>query len=315
MSLWQRLSLSPKQFFFIKLFCVSFCMHGVVLGLLMLHTFSSHVSITLHALSGTSVYYVPVVASDAHIKQMNASVVKSEGGSALLVKKDIAPAAQSPGSSKISTSVVEHKAIHKAIKMATGMSCEKIQKIKTKNKKKSAKEQRKKELSAKKQKEEQDKIKTKNKHNKTAQEKIKNKQNVSVKDTKKEEKAVVEENVKSVSTQQVGSVEKMQQGSELIDSQISGTPVYVSYKDFDAAVMGAAFIETMKEKWIAPVGMPRDIECEIVVSIDKSGKLVSMDVARSSNVLVYDMAVKESLVSMEFPKEVHGTTIRIVFKP
>ncbi len=308
MSLWQQLVPSPKRYFIFKLLSISFIVHGVLLCLLMLHTFNAPVSIILYAFSGTTVHYVPVVASDEHIAHMNARSLHTHTVQSFGEKNEKVPL---PGSSKVPSLVVQEATINKAVKTATGIASGKIKKIKGNAKKNNNK---KKPLLKKQNKVQEKKLK------KDTIDALQKKQKKILKQPPGKKDILQQEKKDSIIGQEVSIAHsevpvQVQNGASETHEMIAGDVVYVSYKDFDAAMMSAAFVASMKEKWVAPVGVSKECECEVVVSLDKNGKLEQVTIERSSNVLVYDMAVKEALAIMDFPCEVYGKVLHIVFKP
>jgi hypothetical protein len=66
--------------------------------------------------------------------------------------------------------------------------------------------------------------------------------------------------------------------------------------------------------WNPPIGLSKDLECEIKASVDNEGKIYKVYVEKSSGVLVYDMSARMAFVKVEMPKEVYGKDIILNFK-
>ena len=332
MSLWQRLSLSYKTLFFIKLSFVSLVIHAVVLFFLVRHCFEAPLSLVLQCNTHSSVKYIPLVASYKKIAELNAKnknrlteVEKGKKSAEKMHKSaESTDSVNNEGLSSSARKMISHGVVHegmikRAVKKATGMVIEK-------------QEQHKKEKRTGHKKKENVK-KNKNQKQKKAAKDITIKKVIKDATIKKDSaitKPVQQEKAESVemgkekgsqtyvseakqplNSEEAAVVKKQEEG---VGTTNDDAVMYVSYKEYDAIVAGAAFVDSMKDQWIAPVGMPKNSSCEVLITIDAKGDLAALSIERSSNVLVYDVAVKDALSSMEFPKEVYGKTLRVSFK-
>lgn len=88
--------------------------------------------------------------------------------------------------------------------------------------------------------------------------------------------------------------------------------VFVGYEELDQSIIGSKIQQTIQQIWIAPVGMKKDIACEVQVKIGADGQALQAKVLKSSEVFVYDASARKALLAIEYPKEVYRKTITIV---
>lgn len=131
--------------------------------------------------------------------------------------------------------------------------------------------------------------------------------------TKQEVTTVQQEQIANqVSSEIVQEAQDGQQGSDTTLSPVSDNVVFVGYEQFDECVIGSKIQHAIVQSWTSPVGLDQGISCEMKIAVSLDGAADSIEVAKSSGILVFDMSARTALQQIEFPKEVHGKTIMIV---
>ncbi|MBP6892454.1 TonB C-terminal domain-containing protein [Candidatus Babeliales bacterium] len=88
--------------------------------------------------------------------------------------------------------------------------------------------------------------------------------------------------------------------------------IFVGYEELDQSMIGSKIQHEIQQNWTPPVGMRKDIVCEVRVKIGSDGEAVETKVNKSSGVFVYDSCAKKTLQKIEYPKEVWNKTITIL---
>lgn len=88
----------------------------------------------------------------------------------------------------------------------------------------------------------------------------------------------------------------------------------ISQKEQDARDLQVLLQEEMQEHWHPPVGLSKDLVCEMVVCVDAHGNVSHFDFVTTSGVLVYDVHAQSTLMAMEYPKQAWGKQLTITFK-
>ena len=70
----------------------------------------------------------------------------------------------------------------------------------------------------------------------------------------------------------------------------------------------------ISQYWKPPIGLSRDLECDIKASIDGNGKISKISVEKCSGVLIYDTSARMAFMQAQMPKEVYGKEIILTFK-
>ena len=66
--------------------------------------------------------------------------------------------------------------------------------------------------------------------------------------------------------------------------------------------------------WKPPVGLCKDLLCEVRVQIDEQGVIKYAKVDKVSGVLVYDVNARSTVLAMNFPKSAWGKELVLHFK-
>jgi flagellar motor protein MotB len=91
--------------------------------------------------------------------------------------------------------------------------------------------------------------------------------------------------------------------------------LYVTHKELQGIELQNALEQAIQKVWKAPVGIEESVESEVALTIGWQGKLVDAKVIKSSDILVFDVAVQDALAEMSFPKGVWGKEVKVAFKP
>lgn len=130
--------------------------------------------------------------------------------------------------------------------------------------------------------------------------------------TKQEVATVQSEQVANqVLSESVQDVSDEQNSSDTTLSPVSENIIFVGYEQFDECVIGSKIQHAIIQSWTPPVGLDQGVCCEMKITISSDGIADSIEVAKTSGVLVFDMSARTALQQIEFPKEVHGKTIMI----
>jgi hypothetical protein len=131
--------------------------------------------------------------------------------------------------------------------------------------------------------------------------------------TKEEVTTVQQEQVANqVSSEVVQDVQDGQNSSDTTLSPVSDNVVFVGYEQFDECVIGSKIQHAITQSWTPPVGVDQGVCCEMKVTVSPDGTADSIEVVKTSGILVFDMSARTALQQIEFPKEVHSKTIMIV---
>lgn len=113
----------------------------------------------------------------------------------------------------------------------------------------------------------------------------------------------ISEKVDSVVQEEVSKV------AEIIDPD---EVTFIGYEQLDSLVIQNKIQRAIEQNFKAPIGIKKDVSCELSVRIGADGKVSNSTFIRSSGVLVYDTSARSMLQKIEFPKEVWNKTITIV---
>jgi hypothetical protein len=98
----------------------------------------------------------------------------------------------------------------------------------------------------------------------------------------------------------------------LLDDFDEDNVIFVGYEELDQSMIGSKIQHEIQQNWTPPVGMKKDISCEIRVKVGSDGEAIETKVSKSSGVFVYDSCAKKTLQKIEYPKEVWNKTITIL---
>lgn len=90
--------------------------------------------------------------------------------------------------------------------------------------------------------------------------------------------------------------------------------VYMGRDEYAAYQLQQFLQEQIDRCWSPPVGTSSDLVCTMKVAIGKEGIIQLIDTEESSRVLIYDIAARNALSEIKFPKQLWGKEIRITFK-
>ncbi len=69
----------------------------------------------------------------------------------------------------------------------------------------------------------------------------------------------------------------------------------------------------ISQKWSPPPGVPQETACQLLLHIDSQGAIVDVAVAKSSGVLLFDLAAQAAIDELNCPKWAWGKSIALTF--
>ncbi len=90
--------------------------------------------------------------------------------------------------------------------------------------------------------------------------------------------------------------------------------VYVGSQELEALQMHDAVQKEVVHHWKPPVGLSKELVCQIKMLINWEGNLETITVAQSSGVLLYDIAARSAVQKVSLPKWAWGKEFAITFK-
>lgn len=133
---------------------------------------------------------------------------------------------------------------------------------------------------------------------------------------------------KAVEELKVEPVQEVQQTSEMVapandvlqelkqevddDDFDENNVIFVGYEEIDKSIIGSKIQHSIQQIWTPPVGMQKNISCEVYVKVGADGQALQAKVTKSSGVFVYDACARKTLLAIEYPKEVCGKSITII---
>lgn len=101
---------------------------------------------------------------------------------------------------------------------------------------------------------------------------------------------------------------------ELTVEAVSPDTVYIGQVERDALYMESLIRQEVESKWRPPVGLSKDLVCEIQLEVDWHGKADQIQVIRASGVLLYDISARCAIKGMQFPRAMCGKKFCMSFK-
>lgn len=87
---------------------------------------------------------------------------------------------------------------------------------------------------------------------------------------------------------------------------------FIGYEQLDTLAVQNKIQQLIQHNFKFPIGLKKDVSCEVTVLIGDKGKSKDVTMIRSSGIVVYDTAARAMLYKIEFPQEVWNKTITIV---
>lgn len=87
---------------------------------------------------------------------------------------------------------------------------------------------------------------------------------------------------------------------------------FIGYEQLDSLAVQNKIQQMVQQNFKSPIGIKKDVSCELTVLVGDSGKSKTVTMVRSSGILIYDTSARAMLYKIEFPKEVWNKTITIV---
>lgn len=87
---------------------------------------------------------------------------------------------------------------------------------------------------------------------------------------------------------------------------------FIGYEQLDSLAVQNKIQQMVQQNFKCPIGIKKDVSCELTVLVGDSGRSKAVTMVRSSGILIYDTSARAMLYKIEFPKEVWNKTITIV---
>ncbi len=119
---------------------------------------------------------------------------------------------------------------------------------------------------------------------------------------KKEEKAAVQALLAQANLPKKVNEKKIEPKIKTEKKKVEPIPVRITdlYKE-------------ISQKWSPPPGVPKETVCELLLQIDWQGAIVGIAVAKSSGVLLFDLAAQAAVDELNCPKWAWGKSIALTF--
>jgi len=117
------------------------------------------------------------------------------------------------------------------------------------------------------------------------------------------EQPVVEEKVAQIDPEIVQAVDV--QGENV---------VYVGLHEYEALEVQRQIQQEAQRCWKTPPGVAADVSCQIIVHVDRTGKICDINIAEKSGILMYDVSARQAVYQMEFPRGSWGKEVVVYFK-
>tara|TARA_Y100000588_G_scaffold395118_1_gene520086 strand:- start:66 stop:854 length:789 start_codon:yes stop_codon:yes gene_type:complete len=115
------------------------------------------------------------------------------------------------------------------------------------------------------------------------------------------------EQVVTTKEQQQKTIEKQIETSDISLDDVT----FVGYEQLDTLTTQHTIQHRLQQHFRPPVGIAKDVSCDLLVQVSDAGKAVSVKIQRSSNILVYDAAARVAIYKVTFPQEVWNKKITI----
>ena len=86
---------------------------------------------------------------------------------------------------------------------------------------------------------------------------------------------------------------------------------FIGYQQIDSLAVKNKIQQEIQQNFKAPIGIKKNVSCELTVFISDKGKSKTVTITKSSGILIYDSSARAMLRKIEFPQEVWNKTITI----
>ncbi|MCA9769808.1 TonB C-terminal domain-containing protein [Candidatus Dependentiae bacterium] len=90
--------------------------------------------------------------------------------------------------------------------------------------------------------------------------------------------------------------------------------VYAGRQELALLQMQARIQKEVSMIWKPPVGLPKNLLCQVTLTINDKGHVTETKVSKSSGVLLYDVSARTALTQLTLPLWAHGKKFCITFK-
>lgn len=115
---------------------------------------------------------------------------------------------------------------------------------------------------------------------------------------------------KNTSNQTASAAAASKQPAQQSDENIR----YVGREELEEIQMQEIITEKLVERWKPPVGLSKDLFCEVKMIVDAQGVVKQVCVHKASGVLIYDVSARLAAQGIELPQWARGKEFYIIFK-
>ncbi|HRN77989.1 MAG TPA: hypothetical protein PLU71_02015 [Candidatus Dependentiae bacterium] len=98
------------------------------------------------------------------------------------------------------------------------------------------------------------------------------------------------------------------------DGVVDTSKIIVSYRDAQAAYRYQELYQELANRWHPPHGVPDGCACSVMVEVDGHGVVKRAEITTSSNILMFDVQVRATILAIEWPRWAWGATFPITLK-
>lgn len=127
-----------------------------------------------------------------------------------------------------------------------------------------------------------------------------------------------QKNVAELSSKEKAAVESSQNLDKINQEVLAQDDIdidnvtFIGYEQLDSLAVQNKIQQVIQQNFKSPIGIKKDVSCELTVLVGDSGKSKKVTIIRPSGILVYDTSARAMLYKIEFPKEVWNKTITII---
>ncbi|MDR3646123.1 MAG: TonB C-terminal domain-containing protein [Candidatus Babeliales bacterium] len=97
--------------------------------------------------------------------------------------------------------------------------------------------------------------------------------------------------------------EVLPEETKLLDEPLA---IYLGTQDMQGYQLVVSIQQEILKYWKPPLGLPKNVECKVNIKVDKDGKVENFKIEKSSNILAYDISLRNAILKTTMPTEVKG---------
>ncbi|HSW73586.1 MAG TPA: TonB C-terminal domain-containing protein [Candidatus Limnocylindria bacterium] len=130
-----------------------------------------------------------------------------------------------------------------------------------------------------------------------------------------QEKKEPEQKPQEVTPPPVAQAAPVPEAAPVVPTEVdtAGDVTYVGRAELEALQMQAEIQQEIERRWRPPVGLAKDLLCQIRVLVDWQGAVQKVAIEQGSGVLIYDVQARNAAREIVFPKAAWGKEIVVHF--